>query len=284
MKVITTYLYLAHRSASNLTMADMQDILLSDFFSQTYDQILSCLTQMCDGNCTTGGHNNFVQSESDYTYDKEYARAEQEDAQAKVETRRDVYILSYGIGNFISCLIARYQLAFLLALRDRLGAECTACEVFDPVFTSHERSVLKTFNCVLSSQNEEGKRLCSVRTIAFLPHCGKALYNNLLWRNAASPNCDSLFNLLLIGNSFQHMVERTPSRQLQKTANFVQQLQPYIREIQVDNNFTHKDIFNDLAIHWFHPSQQGVLVSCLERNCEEPVYDNCDVEFIRSKD
>ena len=43
------------------------------------------------------------------------------------------------------------------------------------------------------------------RTLFYMPHCGKALYNNLLWANWTP---ELLTNLLIIGNSFQHVCDR----------------------------------------------------------------------------
>ncbi|RUS71723.1 hypothetical protein EGW08_020520, partial [Elysia chlorotica] len=105
--------------------------------------------------------------------------------QTNARRERKVSILSFGVGNFTSCLIARYQLAFLLALRDKLEKQCSACELFDPVFTTHEKSVLAAYKCQVPAHNEEGKHVCLSPTIVFMPHCGKALYNNFLWKNSS---------------------------------------------------------------------------------------------------
>ncbi|KAK3740212.1 hypothetical protein RRG08_054234 [Elysia crispata] len=252
-----------------------QEIFMSDFFSRTYEQILSCLNEMYD---RFDKHSTSEKDDSASAHRNN--NRSQGNTCVKAEDERKLHILSYGIGNFTSCLIARYQLAFLLALRDKLESQCSACELFDPVFTIHERDVLAAYKCEVSPRNEEGKRSCHVPTIAFMPHCGKALYNNFLWKNAASPGSALLFNFLLIGNSFDNMLQRTPTRQLEKTANYV--LKQYIREIQLDNSFTHKDIFNDLALHWFPLSQHSSILSKLDQDCEEPVYEESEVELIRS--
>ena len=42
-------------------------------------------------------------------------------------------------------------------------------------------------------------------TIFYMPHCGTALYNNLLWSNWS---LDALSQMLLIGNSFRGLEER----------------------------------------------------------------------------
>lgn len=53
---------------------------------------------------------------------------------------------------------------------------------------------------------QEGKR--SVRgqpTVFYMPHCGTALYNNLLWSNWSA---DALSRVLIVGNSFRGLKER----------------------------------------------------------------------------
>lgn len=42
-------------------------------------------------------------------------------------------------------------------------------------------------------------------TLFYLMHCGKALYNNLLWKNWS---LRGLYQLVIIGNSFNGMRER----------------------------------------------------------------------------
>lgn len=53
---------------------------------------------------------------------------------------------------------------------------------------------------------QEGKRsVCGEPTIFYMPHCGTALYNNLLWRNWS---VDALSKVVIIGNSFGGLEER----------------------------------------------------------------------------
>lgn len=66
--------------------------------------------------------------------------------------------------------------------------------------------LLCIINFIISpSEMQEGKRLAIKPTLFYLMHCGKALYNNLLWKNW-SPNCLPL--VVIIGNSFNGMRER----------------------------------------------------------------------------
>jgi hypothetical protein len=52
---------------------------------------------------------------------------------------------------------------------------------------------------------QEGKRQCEKTTVFYMPHCGKSLYNNLLFANW-SP--DRLCQLIIIGNSFSNIVQK----------------------------------------------------------------------------
>ncbi|BFZ05499.1 hypothetical protein BsWGS_08538 [Bradybaena similaris] len=191
-----------------------------------------------------------------------------------------IHILSYGIGSFATCLVAKYQLAFLLAVRNAFQAKCTECYVYDPVFSHQEKLLLEWYHCQVISENEEGKWECTKPTLAFLPHCGKALYNNLLWRNLATHNSEGLSRLVLIGNSFSNMIERTPARVLNKTGKYLLQLSPHITEVHLDNSFTHKDIFNDLSIHYFLGAQLTAVLGCVGPHYDEPVYEEDDAEII----
>lgn len=61
---------------------------------------------------------------------------------------------------------------------------------------------------------------------------------------------------------------------------FIFQLSPYITEVQLSNTFTHKDVFNDMAIHYFPESHLRAALKAIGQNLEEPVYEGDDAEFI----
>jgi len=52
---------------------------------------------------------------------------------------------------------------------------------------------------------QEGKRTVTKPTLFYMPHCGKALYNNLLWANW---HIDKLKYVTILGNSFTEMERR----------------------------------------------------------------------------
>lgn len=80
------------------------------------------------------------------------------------------------------------------------------CQVYDPLFNQAEVSVLNSLGVTVLSENEEGKRSIQGQpTVFYMPHCGTALYNNLLWSNWS---IDALSRVVIIGNSFQCIQER----------------------------------------------------------------------------
>ncbi|XP_025089552.1 SRR1-like protein [Pomacea canaliculata] len=189
---------------------------------------------------------------------------------------RDLDMLVYGLGNFATCHIASYQLALMLALRDQRIVSCDRCDVYDPRFTWWEKQILTDEGCSVIPHNEEGKRLCSRPTLVFMPHCGKALFNNFLWANW---KLDVLTNLVILGNSFSSIICSLPLQRL-KSYNYIQRIQVFMLEDPVTNNFVHKDIFNDMSIHWFPFSklQQASLKTW--QDTPEPVYDCEELEII----
>lgn len=120
------------------------------------------------------------------------------------------------------------------------------CLVFDPAFSELEVAALGELGLRLLPENEvraapsqpgpgpcrspapapcspqEGKhQVRDSPTLFYMVHCGKALYNNLLWRNWAPA---ALSNMVIIGNSFKGMQERcaAPPRSLPSVFAFFQ--------------------------------------------------------------
>ncbi|CAI9596694.1 unnamed protein product [Staurois parvus] len=118
---------------------------------------------------------------------------------------QDYECVCYGLGNFASCVIARHQLAFLLLFLKQFKISYQQCYVFDPVFSLSEISVLQELDLKVISKNEEGKRGVQKPTVFYMLHCGKALYNNLLWRNWS---LEALSQIIIIGNSFKEGLKK----------------------------------------------------------------------------
>ncbi|KAK7088783.1 SRR1-like protein [Littorina saxatilis] len=200
-----------------------------------------------------------------------------ETSHGKSSLPKDARMLVYGLGNFASCVIARYQLALVLALRQHWQVATSKCEMYDPKFSELETGMLQDLGCSVLQQNEEGKRRMQGVTIVLMPHCGKALFNNLLWANW-SPR--QLQQMVVMGNSFSNMVDSIPERLWKKHINYVSLISPHCTEEAVNNTFTHTDIFNDLSVHWFPASRLLQLPAHTWSHAPQPVYDATDLEII----
>ena len=186
-------------------------------------------------------------------------------------------LVCYGLGSFSESYIARYQLVFLLLVIEEMDIPVCNCHIFDPQFNDEEKVILQDLGLNIIVENEVGKRRCNTKTLFYMPHCGKALYNNLLWANWGT----NLDNVVIIGNSFTSMVERTPQRLLEDTGHYILKIQPYMTEKEVPVTEKFEDVFNDTVIHIFNDVNSKVSEDFWEDN-DEPLYDGCDPEIIFS--
>uniref|UniRef100_A0A8P0TRT0 SRR1-like domain-containing protein n=1 Tax=Canis lupus familiaris TaxID=9615 RepID=A0A8P0TRT0_CANLF len=186
----------------------------------------------------------------------------------------------YGIGNFATCVIARYQLTFLLLFLEKCRIPRRHCWVYDPLFSQLEIGVLNSLGLTVLSENEEGKRSVDGEpTIFYMPHCGTALYNNLLWSNWS---LDALSQMLLIGNSFRGLEERLLGRILQKNYTYIAKILKGLEELELPETSQYTDVFNDTSIHWFPVQKLQQLPTDTWAFQEEPDYQDCeDLEIIR---
>uniref|UniRef100_A0A8C5LQE6 SRR1 domain containing n=1 Tax=Leptobrachium leishanense TaxID=445787 RepID=A0A8C5LQE6_9ANUR len=186
----------------------------------------------------------------------------------------------YGLGNFSSCVISRHQLAFLLLFLDQLKIPTDQTCVFDPVFTALEKSVLQNLGLTVIFENEEGKRTVCKPTVFYMPHCGKALYNNLLWSNWTQ---EALSNIVLIGNSFKGIEERLFSRILLKHYTYINKCLPVVEEASLPESHQYNDVFNDTSIHIFPVHKLRTLPTEVWQLPEAPQYQDCeDLEIIEN--
>ncbi|XP_049434689.1 SRR1-like protein [Epinephelus fuscoguttatus] len=184
----------------------------------------------------------------------------------------------YGLGSFSSCVSARYQLAMLLLLLDAGQISLEDCSVYDPAFSSGERDVLRELGLNVLTENEEGKRLVTKPTLFYLMHCGKALYNNLLWKNW-STQC--LPQMIIIGNSFNGIRDRTIEREFQRDYGYIAQAVPACEERQLPCPSRLIDVFSDTAVITFPTSSLNRLPQSIWAEPPEPQYQHCpDLEII----
>ncbi|KAG9270622.1 SRR1-like protein [Astyanax mexicanus] len=185
----------------------------------------------------------------------------------------------YGLGNFSSCVSARYQLAMLLLLFEALQIPVGQCSMYDPVFTVTECEILKELGFTVLTENEEGKRAVCHPTFFYLMHCGKALYNNLLWSNW-SPQV--LPNVIVIGNSFLGIQERMLQRAFERDYNFLSHIVNVCEETSLPCSQRFMDVFNDSALIQFPADKLQKLPESIWTDLTEPQYQHChDLEIIQ---
>ncbi|NWH69592.1 SRR1L protein, partial [Piaya cayana] len=189
----------------------------------------------------------------------------------------------YGLGRFSTSPAARDQLAFLLLLLEELQVPPGQCALFDPVFSAQEVAVLGQLGLQLLSDNEEGKHgVEGLATLFYMVHCGKALYNNLLWRNWSA---EALSKMVIIGNSFKGTEERLLPRILERDYSYIAKVLKATEEVALPDHPRYQDTFNDTSVHWFPVQKLKELSPEVWNFVEEPTYPDCDdVEIIRKED
>ncbi|KAI7798366.1 SRR1-like protein, partial [Triplophysa rosa] len=188
------------------------------------------------------------------------------------------HCVCYGLGNFASCISARYQLAMLLLLLETLHIPEGSCCVYDPVFSALECNALRELGFDVLTENEEGKRAVCQPTLFYLMHCGKALYNNLLWKNW-SPQ--TLPKIVIIGNSFHGIQERMLQREFERDYSFLSNVIRVCEETSLFCSHRFLDVFNDTALIQFPPENLNRLADCTWTETSEPLYQHCkDLEII----
>ncbi|ROI64844.1 SRR1-like protein [Anabarilius grahami] len=189
------------------------------------------------------------------------------------------YCVCYGLGNFASCVSARYQLAMLLLLLETLQIPVGSCSVYDPVFSASECDALKELGFTVLTENEEGKRPVYQPTLFYLMHCGKALYNNLLWRNWTP---QMLQKIIIIGNSFHGIQERMLQREFERDYSFLSKVTRVCDEMSLPCSPRFLDVFNDTALIQFPPENLNKLAETMWIEPSEPLYQHCrDLEIIQ---
>ncbi len=122
----------------------------------------------------------------------------------KVSILNEINLISYGLGSMDENLCSRYQLALLLLLIDEIRSfnniTLNTPEFYDPVFNSIDKYLLtQSFGLKVLEKNDQCFRSViasnstkKILTIFYMPHCGKALFNNLLYSNWTTPQLSSL--------------------------------------------------------------------------------------------
>lgn len=209
----------------------------------------------------------------------------EKDSQVSAEGRSfpppgQMQCVCYGLGSFSSWVSARYQLAMLLLLLEAAQIELSDCFVYDPVFSPGEKAVLRELGMTLLTENEEGKRQAHKPTFFYLMHCGKALYNNVLWKNWAKYY---LTHIVIIGNSFCGMKDRTIDREFTRDYNYICQIMTVCKEKLLPCPPHMTDVFSDTAVITFPSSGIDTLPQSSWIKPSEPQYEHCsDLEIVQN--
>lgn len=191
-------------------------------------------------------------------------------------------IVAYGIGSFSKSSTARYHLALALLLKDWL--QCNRMLVFDPVFSETEKDFLVSIGCVLITENEGCRRQVDLnepgKTLFFMPHLDKSLFNNLLWANWDQSRLEKL---ALLGNSFKEIMYYLPSRIFSTEYSYIHNSVQLglVNENPVNNVFKFNDVFNDISFHNFYFSNVNKEKFRAIYSSVEPVYtEDADAVFV----
>ncbi|XP_061241197.1 SRR1-like protein [Bos javanicus] len=261
-----------------------EDLVISDFWSSALETITGCLRKHLEQLRAPEG--SLSEALGHLHLDAPPVEADAAPGSVPEETLVPgtccFKCVCYGVGKFASCVIARSQLAFLLLLLERCQIPRSHCCVYDPLFSRLEIAVLNALGVVVLGENEEGKRsVCGEPTIFYMPHCGTALYNNLLWRNWS---VDALSKVVIIGNSFGGLEERLLTRILHKHYPYVAKILTGLEELVFPQTPRYMDVFNDTSLHWFPVQKLTQLPMDTWAFREEPDYQDCeDLEIIRKK-
>ncbi|KAL5477105.1 hypothetical protein EMCRGX_G023850 [Ephydatia muelleri] len=183
-------------------------------------------------------------------------------------------VLCYGIGHVGMCQTAQHQVALLVAMIEEWKPPHTW--VFDPVLQPDETRALEAFGLEMIPKNEACRRTVDAKTLAYMPHCGRAMYNNLLWANWDK---EKLHHLIIIGNTFSSYTTRLTAKQLQESW-YISAILPYCCEVPLPCSFPFPNVLNDTSIHIFPMQRLAQVPSHVWTNCSQPVVDPNDPEIV----
>uniref|UniRef100_A0A8C6W1U8 SRR1-like domain-containing protein n=1 Tax=Nannospalax galili TaxID=1026970 RepID=A0A8C6W1U8_NANGA len=249
-------------------LLNREDLRVSDFCSSALETITQCLGEQLEQ----------LQVLAEALGSLHLGSAPGESGEPLVPGTCLVKCVCYGLGNFASCATARIQLAFLLLLLEKCHIPRSHCCVYDPLFSHVETTVLMALGVMVLKENEEGKHSVGIQpTVFYMPHCGMALYNNLLWSNWSTA---ALSRTVIIGNSFRSEPEEQAMADL--LLDLSVQILKGLKELALPQTPQYMDTFNDMSVHWFPVSKLERLSNDLWASREEPDYQDCeDLEIIR---
>ncbi|KAJ2084300.1 hypothetical protein H4R24_000093 [Coemansia sp. RSA 988] len=103
-------------------------------------------------------------------------------------------VVVYGIGTF-SSEQSQWQLALVLLLNQKFDTPILA---YDPASNSNDLAILAHFGIDAILENEQARRTAQRRTLFYMPHCERELYENVVEANSSS--AAQLEMIAILGN------------------------------------------------------------------------------------
>lgn len=159
-----------------------------------------------------------------------------------------VDLVCLGIGSLCASENSQYQFGFLTLLKELFHVQDQSAWIFDPIMTKSDVELAFKFGFQVPQHNKAGRHHVSKRSVFYMPHCPRALYDNLLLENW---NEASLGNLMIIGNSFSHYELFTSTHQMKES--MIYRALPHVKEhvIHQPGQGELFAAFNDQSVHIF---------------------------------
>ncbi|MCO5612322.1 hypothetical protein L7F22_066587 [Adiantum nelumboides] len=159
-------------------------------------------------------------------------------------------VVLYGLGSIAYSEASRCQLALILLLKERFSW-VGIIEVYDPVLSHSECTVIKELGCLPLALNEKGRRPIAGPTLFYMPHCEGWLYDNLLQANWAP--C-ALRQIVILGNSFKAYQEiwSSPVGRKSPRPSYLLQYQQLAKEVPLEaTSCSDLPGFNNMSWHFY---------------------------------
>lgn len=178
---------------------------------------------------------------------------------------RIINVICYGLGSLDDNLSSRHQFALFLLILDNIKACFRQAELnvelFDPVFNDLDKYILtNVYKFKLEASNtkcmrhigEQDDELC----LFYMPHCGKALVNNLLYSNWSFK---SLNKIILLGNSLSNMQVNILDSIMSKHYSYIRDASLYLcKEIELNSSCDLTNSFYGFSFHFFELDSAGL--------------------------
>ncbi|MCO5586513.1 hypothetical protein L7F22_040453 [Adiantum nelumboides] len=159
-------------------------------------------------------------------------------------------VVLYGLGSIAYSEASRCQLALILLLKERFSW-VGIIEVYDPVLSHSECTVIKELGCLPVALNEKGRRPIAGPTLFYMPHCEGWLYDNLLQANWAP--C-AFRQIVILGNSFKAYQEiwSSPVGRKSPRPSYLLQYQQLAKEVPLEATpSSDPPGFNNMSWHFY---------------------------------